>query len=773
MFIRKNIWTIFYILLFLGGIYLVTSILSAWQDIKNDTRAELSYLNRIFSSSVSSNFDQQEIMLDLLGHQLLNNDFYKEQAQAELILDRILQQNHSLLALALSNIDGQLIVTSSNLDIKKVANLRTSKESSETFLHALKRSEMVLGKTYYFDPARSLVIPMRKSIRNSDNKVTGVMIAGTKPGNLLPMLNSYKNPYHQINYQAMLLQDKTFNYTYLNNMNENMSLKNMISEAVPAAIIQQHDLAIQQQLGSSISSLMEHNYSAEYFAPSVDGTIKLFSLLYIPKYQLWAVIAIPRFDLIKQLINASEPYVISSIAIMFLLFFLFNAIDKSEKKKRNELIEQANHDFLTGLYNRQYLTRAESSWINAAAPPFGVYFIDLDNFKNINDSYGHSYGDIILKEVAQRLRGFFSSDQVICRQGGDEFIILSREINISNQEDVAKDLLQELSRPYRINLFHFVIGASIGICRYPEDGDNFDTLFSAADTAMYRAKQRRNNYFVFSEDLHQQTLLNSRIEQALHNALKNNEFTLVYQPQINNDGSIFGMEALLRWHNHELGQVAPDQFIHIAEDSGFIIPLGHFILERAISDLTRLEIGPELIDMNLSINVSVRQLQEEDFAAKIASYLHRYHCPAHRVTLEITESIFIDDYDYLMPVLQDIRDMGCKLSLDDFGTGYSSLSMLRNLPIDELKIDKSFIDQMFNSSPNKAMVLNIINIAKNLGLNVVAEGIETQPQSDLLLEFGCDIQQGYLFAKPMPYDQIQDFIARPGQEGLNDSLTPC
>ncbi len=770
MFVTKNIWTIFYLLILLGGIYLVTSIWAIWQETQRFASAELSYINRLFSSSVSTNFDQQEIMLSLAGNQLLNDNLLQDESRASGIFDRLLKQNRSLVASGIANIDGQVVAGSSNMDLSKIPNLKTNENTRESFALALQVNHMVVGKTYYFEPAHNWLIPMRKAIRNQDDQVIGVMMAGIRPDVLLPMLGKSLNPRVGSNYQTVLVQDKTFNYSYINGLNNIEQAKFLMSSSIPDDIVQQHNLAIHQQRGLSLSELRERPLSAEYFAKSISGETKLFSMMYIPKYQMWSMTVIPRSDLIRQVTNASKPYVFSSVAISIVLFFLFSAIDKSEKLQRAELIEQTHHDFLTGLNNRHFLKNEEINWIYPQAPPFTVFFIDLDNFKNINDSYGHSYGDIILREVADRLNGFFTTNQIICRQGGDEFIILSCDIPKHKLDGIAQHLLNALSQPYLVNHFSFIIAASIGISHYPDDGDNFETLFSAADTAMYKAKAKRNSYFVFTQELRQQSLKNSRIEQAMHCALEKNEFSLVYQPQMDKSGSIHGIEALARWQNKEFGSVPPDYFIRIAEDCGFIIPLGDFILERAISDLAKLQPVRAYADIHLSINVSVRQLQEKDISLKIDNLLKKYRISAHKITLEITESIFIDDYEYLMPVLDEIRNLGCKFSLDDFGTGYSSLSMLRNLPIDELKIDKSFIDQMFSLHQNQAIVLNIINIAKNLGLNVVAEGIETTEQSRQLIDYGCDIQQGYLFAKPLPFDELVNFQTSISQDEKTEKL---
>ena len=324
---------------------------------------------------------------------------------------------------------------------------------------------------------------------------------------------------------------------------------------------------------------------------------------------------------------------------------------------------------------------------------------------------------------------------------------------------MAQQLLELISLPYKLDQYKFSIGASIGICRYPNDGDSFDSLFSAADTAMYEAKNKKNNYFVFTNEMHESITKKSNIEQALHTALKSNEFFMVYQPQITKQGELYGVEALIRWTNKELGFIPPDQFISIAEDSGLILELGHFIIRQSIRDIAKLVKSENQNNIRLSINISVRQFLEDGFLKQVKTALKDFEFPADRLTLEITESIFIDDLEFMLPLFQSIKDLGVKFSLDDFGTGFSSLSILRNLPVDELKIDKSFIDHITDNAQDKAMVLNILNIASNLNLIVVAEGIETKEQSDVLNEFSCDVQQGYLYSRPVKYQELTQYIA--------------
>jgi len=759
MFLKKNIWLIFYILLFTGLIFLVSTIYSFWSNIQTKTGEELSYLNKIFSSSITSTFDQQEIMLELLGQQLTQKKLPVDSTEKTSILDQLLKQNSSLVGLGLSNVDGKIIEASSNINLNKMPSLKQSPDSRESFLRTLDSQRMILGKTYFLGALNSWVIPIRKAIRDEENKLMGVMTAGIKPKELLPSLNQLNRQQENTPYQSMLIHDNSYFYAYISGISNTDSIKNIISLPVSSDFIEQHQLSLKQQLGESMSNLRVNLNSAEYFAPGADGKSKLYSLSYIPGYQLWSLTHLPRELLVNQLITSAIQYILIFIFVFSIIFILFRYINKAERSKRQQLINQANHDFLTGLSNCLYLKYVEPEWVHDNAEPFSVLFIDLDNFKNINDSYGHNYGDMILKQVAGRLLLLFSEKSLVCRQGGDEFIILCRKTDQQDLNQIASKVLQRISKPYKVDNYKFTIGASIGICRYPSDGDNFDSLFSAADTAMYRAKSNKNNYFIFTNELKDQISFKSQIEQALHTGLRQHEFHMVYQPQIASKGALYGVESLIRWNNPEQGFIPPDKFIPIAEDSGFILELGHFIIDQSIQDIARLSNTNDNYDLQLSINISVRQFLELGFLDRLKSSLVTHKFPSKQLTLEITESIFIDDFEYMLPLFQEIRALGIKISLDDFGTGFSSLSMLKKLPIDELKIDKSFIDHIVDNHQDRSMVINILNIAKNLGLKIVAEGIESLEQGELLSDFNCDIQQGYFYSKGIQYSELEQYCS--------------
>jgi len=317
--------------------------------------------------------------------------------------------------------------------------------------------------------------------------------------------------------------------------------------------------------------------------------------------------------------------------------------------------------------------------------------------------------------------------------------------------------MSEIAKPYHIKQFSFVIGASVGIAKYPDHGDTLDMLLRASDIAMYEAKKYKNSVRLFVPFMQEGYLNRVNVEHTLRKALAKNELYMVYQPQMDHEGKIYGVEALVRWQSEELGLVPPDKFIPIAEASGLMPELGHFIIHTTLKEMKALQLSLG-VTFQTSINISIKQFMEENFLEKLTRELESAKLMHVSLCLEITESLFIEDIDYILPLLQTIHDMGLHISMDDFGTGYSSLSILRKLPIDELKIDKSFVDAILNDITAEKMVQNIISIGKNLDLAIVAEGVETKEQDALLKTLGCDRFQGYLYAKPLTADALKAFV---------------
>jgi diguanylate cyclase (GGDEF)-like protein/PAS domain S-box-containing protein len=437
--------------------------------------------------------------------------------------------------------------------------------------------------------------------------------------------------------------------------------------------------------------------------------------------------------------------------------------DVSEQYKSAEIIrQQAYFDTLTSLPNRflaldrlsQMLTEAERNNEKTA-----VLFLDLDDFKKINDSLGHEIGDKVLIQSAQRLKQVLREGDTVGRLGGDEFIVLLRGISEHHDALVTtENLLKSFREPFVIDGRELMLTLSIGVAISPENGHCASDLLRNADTAMYQAKDLgRNTYSFFSKEMNTMMLRRFEIEEQMHGALERNEFELYYQPQFDvKKQNITGVEALLRWHNSALGNVTPDEFIPIAEQTGLIIPIGRFVIKQAIDFLDEWQ-NSHHKNVTMAVNLSPCQFRDSELLSFIKGSLNKSNVSAEDLELEITEGVLMSGQSHIHDTLIEISTLGIKLSMDDFGTGYSSLSYLRQYAFDVLKIDQSFISGIPLNKADSELVNTIIAMAHSLGLKVVAEGVETQEQLNLLDDLGCDLVQGYYFSKPLPAKQLLDF----------------
>jgi predicted signal transduction protein with EAL and GGDEF domain len=347
---------------------------------------------------------------------------------------------------------------------------------------------------------------------------------------------------------------------------------------------------------------------------------------------------------------------------------------------------------------------------------------------------------------------------MLVRQGGDEFLILKPIENLEEITKYLESLIDEEHKEYKINNQKFRISFSIGVVKCPKNVKTIDELLSMADIAMYDAKKRKNSYSFYDEELQRDVLLKADIEQELRGAIKNNEIWIVYQPQLYaNNQKIYGVEALVRWENKRLGFVGPDKFISVAEKSGLIVELGEYIFRKSLEEIAALksELG---VDFRLSINISVAQFMQKEFLKRCLKIINEYEFDKKSLTFEVTESMMIEQTDKVLPILNAIKEEGIEISMDDFGTGYSSLSTLHALPIDELKIDKSFIDVILSDTKEELLVESIINIGKNFNMKTLAEGVEDLQQLQKLQELSCDIIQGYYFSKPLKIAALKEYI---------------
>jgi diguanylate cyclase (GGDEF)-like protein/PAS domain S-box-containing protein len=437
--------------------------------------------------------------------------------------------------------------------------------------------------------------------------------------------------------------------------------------------------------------------------------------------------------------------------------------DLTEERAAQKRIEQlAYNDVLTGLPNRLLLSQRAEFALRVAERndgKCGVFFIDLDRFKNINDSMGHTFGDRVLVDVAQRLKGCLRDTDTLCRLGGDEFVIFLQAIDARGAEVLAQRILEALSQTLHIDDMQFSLGCSIGISLYPEDGRTLDTLIKCADTAMYLVKARgRGSFRFYQPQMNVDLLSHLKLDHAMRQAMDKGLFRLHYQPQISlANGSLLGAEALIRWTDDELGNVSPGMFIPLAEESGFITTIGTWVLEEAVRQATLWQNGGTPV--TVSINVSALQFQQPDFVETVASVIRVAGLAPHLLELELTESILIQDANETLGRLHALAALGVALSIDDFGTGYSSLAYLKRFPISKLKIDRSFVTGLPNDESDRAIVSATIGMARGLKLKVVAEGVETPAQRDYLASLGCESFQGFLCAPGLAADKFEALMA--------------
>jgi len=441
-------------------------------------------------------------------------------------------------------------------------------------------------------------------------------------------------------------------------------------------------------------------------------------------------------------------------------------LDITERKQsEDKILFIAFHDALTLLPNRSLAKDRfgqAAAYADRSKSKVALLFVDLDNFKTINDSLGHLVGDVLVQKVAERLNGSVREMDTVCRLGGDEFIVVLPALQGTETiAPVLDKLIRGISETYVIEGHELTTSASIGIAIYPDDGSNFEALLKKADMAMYRAKDSgRNTYRFFDDEMNTEAIEQLRIRSGLRRALAEGEFILHYQPQIDIvSGRLTGMEALIRWKHPRLGIIPPNRFIHIAEDSGLIVPIGEWVLDEACRQAALWQ-KAEGFNLTVAVNISAVQLKRGDMEQSVERALSKYELPPSLLELELTESVLIQDPDKIMSCIRRLKRLGISLSIDDFGTGYSSLAYLKRFQVDRLKIDQSFVRDLSSEKDDTAIVKAIIHMAKSLGLTTVAEGVENVRALDLLRESGCDKAQGYYYARPMPAEEFMAFAAR-------------
>lgn len=527
--------------------------------------------------------------------------------------------------------------------------------------------------------------------------------------------------------------------------------------------------------GRLIASYRRHPDAAEELAPTDSlrerghifsyRQLQLMQLVRMDGREIGSVVVTAGLDqLYARLLAYAGLTLAVALASLIVAYLLVARMRRVVRKAEAHLEYLAHVDSVTGLQNRHAFneqlaaTLAEGEQNGGAV---GLLLIDLDNFKIVNDTLGHHCGDKLLRLVAGRLLECLRSGDRIFRIGGDEFaIILPAEGHVDG-EGAARKVLAVLSAPFDLDGHDIYVTASVGISRYPDDGRDLETLARNADTAMYQAKGKgKNAYESFHPELDQRVQKRLSLETKLRRALERGELALHYQPQVSlRDGRLVGLEALLRWEQPELGLVGPEEFIPVAEDSGLIVPIGRWVLRTACAQIAAWrEAG--LGDVHVSVNLSARQTRDPHLIHDILSALRAHHVAPSQLELEITETVLMDNVHANVALLHRLQTEGIRLSIDDFGTGYSSMAYLKRFPIDQVKIDRTFVRDVPGDRDDEAITSAIIAMAHNLGLSVVAEGVENAQQLEFLRNAGCDIMQGYYFAEPRRPEQVAALLGK-------------
>jgi diguanylate cyclase (GGDEF)-like protein len=756
---RKNIWMI-YLLIFIVSVILMLSFsIFLYRDnqqrflIKQQTRIEL------FSSSIVSFLKNQDSLLDILGHSLISKHADNPSPLYDADLDSVMRANSAILGLGLAAYDGRPLAASSNFKLDQLPNLMTLDSTKASFSVARDLDKLAIGPTYQINAldTTNFAIPLRRAIHNLplESKAVAVMMAGIRIDHRSIFgANPELEPFHQI----QIVRTDGF-AQYISQLDGQPSDYLMLNP-------NDYTVRIEQPLLDQLSSLIADksattkDHSAHFIYQSTHFNAYQVVALYDPFADMWFVSSINQQAIDQQFLDNFYLLLLAFVSFNAIFYLTFRSLANSELTSRKKLHYQAQHDSLTTLPNRQYLRDNVDLWFSdtqSTTRKFSLLYIDLDNFKSVNDSYGHEYGDKVLIQATQRLLTCVTEYDLLVRESSDEFILLTENTNQGLLVSLTKRISNELTQPYQVSGNNVSLGACIGISMYPRHGKNLNELLTAADIALLRAKQKLNTTHFFSAEMQAEHLYKVRLEQKLRNAIELDMPFLVYQPLLDTHGRVYGVEALVRWKDDELGYVNPEVFIAIAESSGLMPRLGWLIVDMALRDIAALN-QTLSTDIRVSINISVCQFLLDNFSVSLLKRIAASNVSPTLITLEITENLFIEDLQAIKPICLRLQQQGMKISLDDFGTGYSSLNMLSNLPIDELKIDKSFVDKMEENQRSLSMIRNIIAIGKNLAMTVHAEGVETDSQRRLLLDYDCDQFQGYFFAKPLSCEDLQAYI---------------
>jgi len=744
----------FYIFLAMGLLGFVTLGFVNWDREQQDTRQHLTVLSGFLASATQAFFDDLGHGLEPLGQLLQREGVLLRPENARPFLLKFQARYPQIAAMAVFNTRGRMLVNTASKAGKPLPDFRRTPAYLVPFRLALNSpSRYTVGRPEYGQVIHEWRFPFRYTMRDDNGKPLFLIQAAIPLESGINFLRAITLPSDSL---VGIVREDGLQQARWPVDDPDKVYGKILNGPLVKAVLAQPGAYEGFYTGHSSWMFTEQERLGAYTR--------------LTSQPLYAYVSIPYSYIWNKWWEHNSP-----VLGVFLVFVaIFGAIafwvTVEERQHSEELLSQARRDTLTGLANRAGAEELLEYQIRLSQQndiPFTVMFFDLDRFKDVNDSLGHSSGDQLLVEVGKRTKAVLRQGDILARLGGDEFLIVLPGSKLENAKTTAKRITEAFTTPFMLGMHRLKMSCSLGIAVFPDHGMDYETLLKHADTAMYEAKRLgRSGYACYEgglgERIHHRMMLASR----MHDAFANREFSLSYQPIVDmRSGDIVAAEALLRWRDANGISHKPNEFIPIAEESGFILPLGEWILKTACSQAKIW--ADEGYDISVSVNLSTRQFLDPDLSKKVLSILGECGLPASKLELEITEGAAMLDAESSVEVLGSLKRIGVFIAIDDFGTGYSSLSYLKRLPSDTIKIDKSFVDGVADELDDHAIVHSILALAKALDKHTIAEGIETEEQKQALKSAGCYWGQGYLFSRPLPVNEFQALLKDSRQSKRN------
>lgn len=752
--LKRNLEWLFLVIFIIGTVWLAWGLYSQWRGIVEAHQIRQKSQITTIGSATRAVFNSQETLLTLVGGQLMVHWRMGQVDAVATVFENMLDTNSTTVGYALLDEALEPVVVRWRGDDGPSAADRARPAQRRVCETAGASESMIVGGAFRAGPVGRWLIPACKAMRDAAGEVRGFVSAAL----------ALDGPDSFFAEQAALGQSNVVQVIRggdLSSMLWATALdlpEGYLAQPISRRIYEQAIASAERLSAASFETIRATGRPYPYRLDTALGP-QVGMAMYEARYDLWVLTQTNRRELVADFFRGAWIYVAIYLVVLASVLALLFAIDRAERRRRADLVYQAHHDMLTGLPNRQSAIADFERMRQRFGEEFALMFIDMDNFKAVNDGFGHMQGDAVLRLLGGRLNEFAGDHERVARVGGDEFVLLTPETDPESLLARGCELAERLAARYVVDGVGFELGCSIGIARRSDAGASLNDLLRAADVAMYSAKREQVSARLYEPTMGRVYLENIQIEQRLRTALEDGSIRMVYQPQVDSEGRILGVEALARWDDPELGEVCPSRFVAVAETSGLIGRLGDHILECCLEDARRIA-RRRTEAFRFSINISVRQFLQPDFAGRVIDRMSDIDPSIIVPVLEITENLFAEDYALLASGVGKLHRAGVRIALDDFGTGFSSLAMLRELTIDELKIDKTFIEDLEAHDSARKLVQSIVAIGRNHDMRVVAEGVETRRQFEILRDDGCEVFQGFLFWKPMAVERLIEALSR-------------